>query len=98
MRGTLPDTIIDRPKQGFSPPLGPWFRGRLKELLCDTLSERAIRDSGFLRVDTVQRLIREHLRGTADHRKPLFALLMLERWRTRWLAPASPAADAHSVR
>jgi asparagine synthase (glutamine-hydrolysing) len=88
LRGLLPDRILNRTKQGFSPPLGPWFRGRLRELVCDTLDERAIREFGFLRPEAVRALLRAHLEGSADHRKPLFALLMLERWRRRWLRPA----------
>jgi asparagine synthase (glutamine-hydrolysing) len=86
LRGLLPDPVLARGKRGFSPPLGAWFRGRLRELLCDTLSERAVRDGGFLRPEAVARLLREHLAGRVDHRKPLFALFMLERWRRRWLA------------
>lgn len=87
LRGILPDRILDRRKQGFSPPLGAWFRGRLRELLHDTLDERAIREFGFLRPEAVRALLRAHDEGHADHRKPLFTLLMFERWRRHWLTP-----------
>ena len=37
LRGWLPDDILDRPKQGFSVPLGDWLRGDLRELARDVL-------------------------------------------------------------
>jgi hypothetical protein len=30
-------------------------------------------------------MIDDHVAGRADHRKPLYTLLVLEHWRTRWL-------------
>jgi asparagine synthase (glutamine-hydrolysing) len=87
----LPQDVLRGPKQGFALPVGAWLRGPLRELLLDTLSERALREGGLLRPETVKRLIDEHLSGSQDHRKPLFTLLMLELWRRHWLCDA-PAA------
>ena len=86
----LPPETRDRPKHGFAPPLGAWLRGPWRELLQETLSERALRDGGLLRPEAVKGLIDEHLAGRQDHRKPLFGLLMLELWRRRWMEGAGP--------
>ncbi len=37
LRGWLPDEILDRPKQGFTVPVGDWFRTDLREMLRDVL-------------------------------------------------------------
>ncbi len=84
--GLVPSTILDGPKTGFGAPVGAWFAGPLKSLLCDTLSESNVRDGGFLRPQAVQALIDDHLSGRRNCQKQLFALFMLERWRQTWLS------------
>ncbi len=72
--------------------MGALFRGPLREMLLETLSERALREGGFVRPEAVQQLLREHFAGRCDHRKPLFALFMLQQWRRNWLErPAAPS-------
>ncbi len=93
VRGSVPDEVLDRPKQGFALPIGAWFRGPLRELLLDTLDERVIREQGLFRPDAVRRLLDEHLAGHRDHRKPLFALFMFQRWRHRWIEHAETPAS-----
>jgi asparagine synthase (glutamine-hydrolysing) len=76
----LPESIQTRAKMGFGVPIGPWFRGELKDLLIDSLlSERAM-SRGYFRRQAVQRLIDEHLSGQWDHSYRLWNLLCLEQW------------------
>ncbi|HKA86196.1 MAG TPA: asparagine synthase (glutamine-hydrolyzing) [Haliangiales bacterium] len=84
MKGLLPDTILGRRKQGFAMPIGPWLRGELRGLLEDTLAERSLREGGLFDAAVVRRWVKEHVDGTADHRKALWTLLAFERWRAEW--------------
>lgn len=88
-RPMLPASIIDRPKKGFGVPIGDWIRGPLRSLACDLLSDDRIRREGFFEPSEVLRLLREHLEGRADHRKPLWTLLAFELWMDRH-GPGSP--------
>jgi len=90
MRGRIPDAIIDRPKQGFGAPLDSWFRGDLSSLARETLSPEALRASGLLEPATVTRLLDEHLAGSADHGRRVWALVQLQLWHRRWVAAAAP--------
>ncbi len=85
VRDLVPAEVLDRPKRGFALPIGAWFRGELRDTLLDTLDDRTIREQGLFRPEAVRRLLDEHLTGQRDHRKPLFALFMFERWRRQWL-------------
>ena len=85
LKGILPNDILNRPKKGFGIPIGDWFRGRLRDMLQDTLHERRIRDGGILRPAAVKNLIDDHLTGRRDNRKPLWTLFMFELWREHWL-------------
>jgi len=73
----VPPSILDRPKKGFGTPVGPWLRGPCTQLL-DGLEER-VRD--WLPGEQVRRLVRQHRQGQADHRRRLWSLLVLGRWR-----------------
>jgi len=43
----LPKELMDKPKKGFSPPIGKWMRGVFKESIYDTLSESNLKEIGF---------------------------------------------------
>ncbi len=95
----VPDDILRRPKKGFGVPVGEWFRGPLRDALCDTLHERRLREGGYLKPEAVQKLISDHLSGASDNRKALWTVFMFERWRERWLKADSPRpADAGGMR
>ena len=76
----VPREIVDRPKQGFGPPLAHWLRGPLREWAQDLLSEDRLSRQGLLDTSAVQRLLKAHLNGNADHGYPLWAVLMLQNW------------------
>ena len=93
MAGILPDSILNRPKKGFGIPIGDWFRGRLRDMLQDTLHERRIREGGILRPAAVKSLIDDHLAGRRDNRKPLWTLFMFELWREHWMKQYTPPTE-----
>jgi len=81
----VPANCVYRPKEGFSMPIKNWLRGQFRGLLEDLLDERRLREGGILQVATVSRLKAEHLAGTADHSHVLWALVVFEAWRDKWL-------------
>lgn len=83
-RRYLPNTIVDRPKKGFGMPIGRWLREDLRSLSHDVLlGGTSLAAAGRLRRPVVERMLREHADGVADHRQRLWTLLVLELWRAR---------------
>jgi asparagine synthase (glutamine-hydrolysing) len=81
----VPLENMQRPKMGFGVPVGRWFQGPMKALLCDTvLSDRAL-SRGYFQPQEVRRLADEHLSGQADHAFRLWSLLMLELWHQEFI-------------
>ncbi len=80
----LPETIRRRGKMGFGIPLGPWFRGRLKDYWADhVLSDKAI-GRGYFNRSAVQEIFDQHQTGKRDHGYRMWALLMLELWHQQY--------------
>jgi asparagine synthase (glutamine-hydrolysing) len=97
MRPLVPAEILDRPKKGFAVPLGPWFRGELRELTEDLLLDARSLRRGYFKPSTVRRLVDEHVRGVRAWNEQIWNLLMLELWHRTFIdqRPAMvPAAVA----
>jgi asparagine synthase (glutamine-hydrolysing) len=78
----LPPQIAARRKSGFGVPLDRWFRGELKPVARDLLLGR---DRGLFRRPELERLLREHESGQADHGHRLWCLCMLELWQRTYV-------------
>ena len=65
---------------GFGVPLDSWFRGPLREMLSDHLSDRRFLDRGVVSPSFVQHLLDEHMSGRRNNGLWLWALLMFEMW------------------
>jgi asparagine synthase (glutamine-hydrolysing) len=81
----VPRDLIDRPKSGFDLPIAAWLRGPLRTWAADLLDETRLRREGLLNATAVQTLFREHLSGKRNWRDILWAILMFEVWRERWI-------------
>jgi asparagine synthase (glutamine-hydrolysing) len=84
MRGVLPDSIIDRTKQGFAVPLGRWFRGPLAGFARDILLSDQSRQRGLLNTTYIERLLQMHQRGR-NLDLQLWTTLSFELWCRRFL-------------
>ena len=80
MRERLPRRITERSKKGFGMPIARWLKGELRELAREALSPARLKARGLFNPAYAQRLLDEHERGLADHRKLLWTLLMFELW------------------
>ncbi len=76
----LPREVVDRRKVGFTVPLGPWFRGPLRELLADTLLSPTCLGRGYYDAAVLRRTVEDHLAGRRDRSRELWTLLTLELW------------------
>jgi asparagine synthase (glutamine-hydrolysing) len=76
----LPKDIIDKPKTGFSLPIGKWFQGELLNLLRSYLMDDKAIKRGLFKQTFLKTIIYEHVQGQRDWSSRLWALLFLEIW------------------
>ncbi|UCF71829.1 MAG: asparagine synthase (glutamine-hydrolyzing), partial [Deltaproteobacteria bacterium] len=81
----LPSELFERPKMGFGVPIDRWFRTDMKPLLLDYLSPERLKEERMFDQSFVENKVKEHLSGKANHQYRLWAILMWEMWRERWL-------------
>ncbi len=81
----IPASLFLRPKMGFGVPLENWLRTDLKELLMDYLSKQRLKKEGLFDVDFIHKTIKEHTQSKANHQHKLWAVLMWEMWREKWV-------------
>ena len=60
----------------------------------DLLSEDSLRQGGLFRPETVSRLIREHESRLQNHSHLLWALMVFELWKARFLSPRGTLSAA----
>jgi asparagine synthase (glutamine-hydrolysing) len=77
----VPRRLIERPKQGFSVPIGLWLRGALREWAEHLLSDRKLTEEGLLDPGPIRQKWREHLAGKHNWQLPLWTVLMFQAWR-----------------
>jgi asparagine synthase (glutamine-hydrolysing) len=79
MRPWLPAEVIDRPKRGLEVPLASWFRGDLKDLSHDLLTDSTATARGLFRPEAVRAILAGHAAGD-DHGSKLWTLIQFELW------------------
>jgi asparagine synthase (glutamine-hydrolysing) len=76
----LPRDLFERPKSGFSMPMGQWLRGDLREWAEDLLEPSRMRQDGFLDPQRVQGRWRDTLEGRRNGSGSIWAILMFQAW------------------
>ena len=77
----VPESLVERPKKGFSVPVGRWMRGPLRDWAEDLLSEERLEREGLLEVGRVRRQWEDFLAGNfAQGQSPIWTTLMLQAW------------------
>jgi len=77
---SVPQTLIERPKAGFSIPLGNWLRGPLRDWAEALIEPSRVESEGFLQKDYIQKIWNEHLNLERDWTNKLWSILMFQSW------------------
>ena len=76
----VPAHLVDRPKMGFSIPIGEWLRGPLHGWAEELLDGSSLTRQGLLAREPVQVAWREHVSGRRDLGEELWTLIAFEAW------------------
>jgi asparagine synthase (glutamine-hydrolysing) len=80
MKGLLSDEIIEKQKQGFSPPDQSWYRGPTMDYIREILLDPRSLNRGYFQPTYIRRVLEEHVQGRVNHRLLIWSLLCFEWW------------------
>ena len=76
----VPTEMFDRPKMGFAVPVGEWIKSPLLDWAENLLDKNKMQQQGFLNVDYVHRLWKQHKSNQFDHNFFMWKVLMFQAW------------------
>ncbi len=80
MSKVLPDSIINRKKQGFSAPDESWYRGENFQYVCSLLQSNKSRIRDFIQPGYIDRILDEHCNKNINHRLLIWSFICFEWW------------------
>jgi asparagine synthase (glutamine-hydrolysing) len=93
MRDLLPEHVLGRAKQGFSPPDQSWYRGPTMEYIKGVLLSPRATARGYFNAPWIEGMLAEHSSGRANHRLLIWSLLCFEWWNRLFIDGEPP--DRH---
>lgn len=92
LKGLLPEQTLQKRKQGFTPPIDPWFRGRLRGFVADILFDDRTRRRPYFNHAYIEQLFAAHQNGHRVYSDQLWLLLNFELWHRQFLdaVPGAP--------
>jgi asparagine synthase (glutamine-hydrolysing) len=76
----LSQTVLDRPKKGFSVPMSRWIRGELRERVRESLGSSDLLKSGVFDQPAFMNIFEDHCANRQDWGKTLWSFYVFDHW------------------
>ncbi|MBS1258697.1 MAG: Asparagine synthetase [glutamine-hydrolyzing] 1 [Candidatus Scalindua arabica] len=80
MESILPQSIVEKRKQGFSAPDQSWYRTKLVDYIRSLILGEQALDRGYFNKAYVEKMFEDHMTGKANNRLLLWSLMCFEWW------------------
>ena len=80
VKDLFPEEFLNRPKMGFSVPIGEWFKGELKSFVFDKLINSSLTRIPLFKEEQLKTILEEHFTGKRNFETLIWNLLMLSLW------------------
>ena len=80
MSNYIPNTLIDRPKQGFAVPLSKWLKNELKDWSENKLHQIKMNKNIYLNYNKINKLWIDHINERKDYSSALWSIFIFQSW------------------
>ncbi|WP_151194049.1 asparagine synthase (glutamine-hydrolyzing) [Cysteiniphilum sp. JM-1] len=80
----VPQSLVERPKMGFSIPLAHWLKGELKPLAEYYLFGEKLAQTNMININLTHHFWTKFLAGENSYQNILWNILMFSRWLEKW--------------
>jgi len=84
LHSELPNSILNRPKQGFGAPMDDWFRGQLGDYAEELFNEKSFPSHSLAVKYNLPDLLIRHRENQINVGNQLWAMLVLCQWLNHW--------------
>ena len=85
MQSFIPESIINRKKQGFSAPDESWYRGENADYIKKLLLEEHTISTDYISREYIEKTLHEHFDKRINHRLRIWSFMNFEHWCRRFL-------------
>lgn len=76
----LPESIVNRPKHGFTVPIKEWIGNNNSGLIARYLNKGKLEQNSYFDIDAVQQILTAHCSGKQDHTRQIWNILTWQIW------------------
>lgn len=76
----IPQQYFERPKWGFTMPIGQWLKADLRYLVDDYLNKTIVEETSFVQYNYVQQLLKQFYSGKDYLQQRVWLLVLLHKW------------------
>lgn len=76
----IPRTLLDRPKAGFTFPLGNLMKNELRSWVMDTLTAETLQSIPGINPGKTMRMVESHMSGVASRQNEIWKLMVYSMW------------------
>jgi asparagine synthase (glutamine-hydrolysing) len=80
MNHLIPQSIVDRKKQGFSAPDESWYRGENAQYIRELLLDKETASADYINQDYIKKIVHEHTNEHVNHRLLIWSFMNFEWW------------------
>ena len=81
----IPKSLLERPKHGFSVPIGDWLKNDMRDIVYSTVNKESIKKTGLFNESVIISFLDDFYDGKKIGDKFIWNIFVYFQWQDKWL-------------